>query len=105
MYANYHKNPNTGLPDIIKDDKHRLKYIDSVYRLLNNYVEKALGQKEADSFVTKIQLEGRLSIQEIISYSGKLPKAAPEWTIGNWFFTNENRDHLIICRLGMLIIT
>lgn len=65
LYADYHVDKETGLRDTLKDEEHRLAYIDSVYSLLNDYVEKSLGQKEADSFVTKIQLEGRLLVEEI----------------------------------------
>lgn len=68
LYANYHINKKTRLPDTFKDEEHRIQYIDSVFNLLSDYVEKSLGQKEADSFVTKIQLEGRLSVQEINDY-------------------------------------
>lgn len=71
LYANYHINPKTRLPDINKDEEYRLSYIDSIFSLLSDYVEKSLGQKEADSFVTKIQLEGRLSVQEINDYYSK----------------------------------
>ena len=59
------------MPDILKNEEYRINYIDAVYKLLNNYVEKSLGQKEADSFVTKIQLEGRLSVMEIDEYWAK----------------------------------
>ena len=68
LYANFHYDSKTKIPDIVKNEEYRLNYIDSVYKLLNNYVEKSLGQKEADSFVTKIQLEGRLSVAEIDDY-------------------------------------
>ena len=68
LYANYHIDEKTGLHDYEKDEEHRLSYIDSVYGLLIDYVEKSLGQKEADSFVTKIQLEGRLLVEEIDEY-------------------------------------
>lgn len=68
LYADYHFDPKTKVPDIIKNEEHRINYVDSIYKLLNNYVEKSLGQKEADSFVTKIQLEGRLLVEEINEY-------------------------------------
>ena len=68
LYADYHYDSNTKLPDLLKDEEYRISYIDSVYNLLNNYVEKSLGQKEADSFITKMQLEGRLSVEEITEY-------------------------------------
>lgn len=71
LFANYHRDPKTRMPDILKDEEHRINYVDSVFKLLSDYVEKSLGQKEADSFVTKIQLEGRLSVEEIDSYWAK----------------------------------
>ena len=71
LYADYHINPKTKLPDLLMNEEYRIKYIDSVFNLLSDYVEKSLGEKEADSFVTKIQLEGRLSVQEIKEYWAK----------------------------------
>ena len=71
LYADFHFDPKTHMPDIVKDEEYRISYIDSIFKLLNNYVEKSLGAKEADSFVTKIQLEGRLMVAEINSYWAK----------------------------------
>ena len=68
LYADYHVNKKTKMPDIIKNEEHKTDYTDAVYKLLNNYVEKSLGKNESDSFVTKIQLEGRLSVKEIKQY-------------------------------------
>ena len=68
LYADYHINKKTKLPDYEKNEESKTNYIDSVYKLLNNYVEKSLGKQESDSFVTKIQLEGRLSVKEINQY-------------------------------------
>ena len=71
VYADHHyiDKEKTKL-DLVKCQKFKEQYIDSVYKLLNDYVDRSLTQKDADSFVTKLQLEGRLIVEELKTYSG-----------------------------------
>lgn len=58
LYSNYHFDKSENL-------KWKSVYIDKVFALLREYVTASLNANEANSFITKIQLEGRLIVKSI----------------------------------------
>ena len=56
-------------PDFEKNERNRLKYIDNIFSLLRNYVEQTLNNVEANTVITKMQLENRLRIMEFREYA------------------------------------
>ena len=62
--SNYEENED-GTPNNEKNQYNYLKYIDSIFKLLNDYAKNSVNEKESKTLVTRLLLERRILIEEL----------------------------------------
>ena len=63
-FSNYEENED-GTPNNEKNQYNYLKYIDSIFKLLNDYAKNSVNEKESKTLVTRLLLERRILIEEL----------------------------------------